>query len=95
MIYSAVDECIRNKRYSEAASLVVKNYKLSPQLTSCIAIKLEEHHRRKLGYLRGTGRSFLDIAQEAHLQAIDDLLSEGLIPKTSKSLSQQLSDDGA
>ncbi len=96
MVSNAIDECIRYKRYSEAASLMVKNYKLSPQLTNHIAIKLKEHHMRKLQYLRETGRSFLDIAQESHLQTIDDLLQEGLLVNTLKaykSLSEQLSDE--
>ena len=96
MAANAIDECIRNNGYSEAASLVVKNYKLSPQLTKHIAIKLKEHHVRKLQYLRGTGRSFLDIAQESHLQTIEDLSREGLLVdtlKTDRSLYEQLSDE--
>jgi len=91
--YNAVDECIRNERYSEAASLMVKNYKLNPQLASYIAIRLKEHHRGKLQYLRETGRSFLDIAQEAHQQTIDDLSGEGLLTLPDKSLHELLNDD--
>ena len=96
MAANAIDECIRYKRYLEAASLVVKNYKLRPQLTKHIAIKLKEHHMRKLQYLRETGRSFLDIAQEAHLQTLEELSWEGLLVNTLKtdiSLSEQLGDE--
>ena len=95
MTYSAVDECIRKKRYSEAASLVVKNYKLSPRLTKHIAIKLKEKDS-ELEHLRERAFSRLDRAQEVHQQTLEDLSREGLLvntPGTDKSLSEQLSND--
>jgi predicted outer membrane protein len=95
MEHTAIDECIRNKRYSEAASLVVKNYKLSPQLTKHITFKLKEKDK-ELEYLRERAFSRIGRAQEVHQQTLEGLSREGLLvntPETDKSLSEQLSDD--